>query len=135
VFVADAPKSVEETAVMAVKAVMPAPHGILSVDMTGDASGQPKVTEINAGRFTSSGVVYWHKYGPNFAEIALKAAMGEDPGVAPPLIDPMPKDMYKIMGINAGPTFVRAKDYEATLSEYRSRLARLKSKKLQPDPA
>jgi hypothetical protein len=47
----------------------------------------------------------------------------------------MPKDVYKIMGINARPTFVRASEYEATLSDYRSRLASLKREKGQAERA
>ena len=125
VFTMDVPDSVQETAIAAVRAVMPEPHGLLSVDMTGDRNDTPKVTEINAGRFMSSGVLYWHEHGPNFAEIALRAAFDEAPGIAVPVIDPMPTDLLMVMGINAAPSFFTVKDYETKLAESDARRKRL----------
>jgi hypothetical protein len=125
VFTMIAPDLVEETAIAAVRAVMPEPHGILSVDLTGDRNDIPKVTEINAGRFMSSGVLYWHEHGPNFAGIALRAAFDEDIGIPAPVIDPMPTGLLMVMGINAAPTFFKAPEYEATQEEYQARMRRL----------
>lgn len=125
IYKADAPDGVESAAKKAVLSVMDAPHGILSVDLTGDRHGVPKVTEINAGRFTSSGVLYWAKKGPNFAEIALRAAFDEEQSASLPLVNPMPRDQYMVMGINTPPYFISEEAYKAKVSDYEARCNRL----------
>ena len=97
---AQAPESVRDTARAAVLSMAKRPHGIMSVDLNGDDNDKPHVTEINAGRFTASGVTYWRHKGLNFPELVLKLALGQDHGLAAPVIDPMPSDEYLAMGRN-----------------------------------
>ena len=53
------------------------PHGIYGVDMTLDADGQPRVTEINIGRFFTT-IEFFTQLGLNFPELYVRTAMGED---------------------------------------------------------
>ena len=53
--VSGAPEAAIEASLAAIRAASSKPHGIFSVDTSGDDAGVPKVTEINVGRFTSVG--------------------------------------------------------------------------------
>ena len=115
-----APESVVEVSIASIRAASPKPHGIFSVDTTADDNGVPKVTEINVGRFTSVGAIYWHTQGFNFPHLVLKLAFGEDPGFDTPLINPLPAETYIVQGRNTYPTFVKEdtiKPYDDDLAE------------------
>jgi hypothetical protein len=65
---------VNEVAFDAVTAIDDRPHGIYSVDLREDAEGNPRPTEINAGRgFTTFGL--WSLYGPNFIDLVVRLAL------------------------------------------------------------
>lgn len=69
----------------AVAAVDILPHGIYGVDMMLDASGSPRVTEINIGRFFTT-VEFFATAGLNFPELFARIAFGEKvehPGANP----------------------------------------------------
>ncbi len=100
-----APESVGETAIEAVHAVMPEPDGIFRVDLLADHQGQPRVTEIEAGKFGADGVAFWHEYGYNFPHEALKLSLGGSPQAEPPITNPLPRDMVSISGLNQEITF------------------------------
>jgi carbamoyl-phosphate synthase large subunit len=123
---ASAPDRVRETAWAAVLAVAPRPHGIMSVDLNGDDNGVPHVTEINAGRFTASGVTYWRHKGLNFPELTLRLALGQDPGVKAPVIDPMPADEYLAMGRNTEAAHMKHARVEAMRAGLEARRAKAK---------
>lgn len=64
---------VNRTARDAVFACDSQPHGIYSVDLREDVNGEPRPTEINAGRgFTTFGL--WSMYSHNFLDAAVKLA-------------------------------------------------------------
>ena len=68
--------AVDAEGVRIVESLMPAPHGIFSVDLKDDADGIPQVTEVNAGRlFTMSMLLT--ATGCNFADIAMRLAFNE----------------------------------------------------------
>lgn len=117
--ISGAPGSVVEASVASIRAASPKPHGIFSVDTSADEKGVPKVTEINVGRFTSVGTIYWYSQGFNFPHLVLKLAFGEDPGFDTPLINPLPAETYIVQGRNTYPTFVT----EETISPFEDELA------------
>lgn len=66
-------ENVNRAAVDAVLAIDAKPHGIMSVDLREDAFGNPRPTEINAGRgFTTLGL--WSLHKVNFLDLAVRLA-------------------------------------------------------------
>jgi len=89
----------------AVRALLPVPNGPFFVDMTDDPSGQPRVTEINAGRFGTT-IHFYTEAGCNFPELGMRLAHGETiPGA--PLVDPIEAGTYWIRTLDCGPALVR----------------------------
>ena len=84
----------------AVLALDPAYHGVGFVDLKGDGDGQPRVTELNAGRFGTTHYFYTAA-GANFPELLLRMAQGQPLGV--PRADILPPDLYWIRTLDAGP--------------------------------
>lgn len=121
----DAPPEVREVASRAVRALVPEPDGIFRVDMMADADGTPNVTEVDAGRFGSTGVSYWHRFGFNFPYQALRIGFGEPIDYETPVIDPAPKDIIAIAGVNRNMEFVKLSDVESGETKFRERRSRL----------
>lgn len=109
----------------AVKAVHPRPHGIMTVDMTVHKDGDPRVTEINIGRFGSGGVVNSHALGFNLAQLTMQLALGETPEMSLPAINPFPHDWWIIFGMSVEPVEVHMREPDATEAELQERLKRL----------
>ena len=89
----------------AVRAVADRPHGILGVDLAYDRDGTPRVTEINPGRFMSGGVCHFAAADFNIPGVAVRVAMGEDPGFAPPLLNPVTQGLIFVSGLDTEPAF------------------------------
>ena len=68
---------VDEMAEAAVSSVDADPHGVFCVDLREDETGQPRPTEINAGRFSTT-VGLWSLYSErsNFVALAAELAVG-----------------------------------------------------------
>lgn len=124
VLLRSAPKSVTEVGEKAVRALMPEPDGMFRVDMIADEHGVPNVTEVDAGRFGSGGVAYWHHLGYNFAYEALRMAFDQPVGYATPVINPLPADTASVTGLNRDMTFLRMGEVEPLVAELRARLQR-----------
>ena len=75
-----ADKSIDALSVQAVKALGGKPHGIYGVDMTLDAEGKPRLTEINIGRFFTT-IDFFAACGLNMPDFYCKGAP-LDEGVA-----------------------------------------------------
>src|SRR5688572_428429 len=75
-------------------------HGIWGVDMTLDAEGYPRVTEINIGRFFTT-IEFFAQAGVNFPDIAMRLALGED--VEPIGSNPLPNHLRWERAIDALP--------------------------------
>jgi carbamoyl-phosphate synthase large subunit len=131
-----APERVREVAIAAVRAVSDGrPHGICSVDLRDDRNGVPNVTEINIGRFGTSGAICFYQHGANFPAIALKVAFDEDPGFKPPLIDPLHTDVTVVMSIGSAPTVINDSQHEPLALEYKKRRASLANQATVPGGA
>jgi carbamoyl-phosphate synthase large subunit len=90
---------VDRTALAAVTALDPHPHGVYCVDMKEGADGRPKVTEINAGRFFTTSNFFAHA-GLNMPDLAVRGALGE---TLPTLgSSPLPADLYWIRMVDMG---------------------------------
>ena len=70
------------------------------MDLKGDASGVPRVTELNAGRFGTTHFFYTAA-GANFPEALVRLAMGERPDV--PQENALPAGLTWIRTLDAGP--------------------------------
>lgn len=71
-------EDVSDMAIMAVNAVTDLPHGVFCVDLRENKAGDPKPTEINAGRFSTT-VGLWSLWSErtNFVALAAELAVGE----------------------------------------------------------
>ena len=96
---------VDRIAMAAVSAVTSRPNGVLGVDLAYDKHGDPMVTEINAGRFMSGGVCHFAAVDINIPSIAVKVALGDDTGFAPPLVNPMNSGLIFVSGLDNEPVF------------------------------
>lgn len=68
--------AIDELAQAAIKAICEEPHGVFCVDMKEDAFGQPRVTEVNAGRFFTTSN-FFSQAGLNMPEMSIRAALGQ----------------------------------------------------------
>ncbi|MDQ2960482.1 MAG: carboxylate--amine ligase [Candidatus Dormibacteraeota bacterium] len=86
----------------AVIAVEQRPHGIYGVDMTADASGRLRLTEVNVGRFFTT-IHFFTRAGFNFPSLFVDLALGR---VEPPdheTLDPLPDGKLWIRGMDTEP--------------------------------
>jgi carbamoyl-phosphate synthase large subunit len=92
----------------AVREITLRPNGPFFVDMTEDAAGKPKITEINGGRFGTT-IHFYTEAGFNFPWMAVKLAFGE-PIENTPIIDPIPPDTWWLRTLDCGPVLARGLD-------------------------
>ncbi len=93
---------VAATGEAAVRAIDPRPHGAYFVDMTEDAEGTPRVTEINAGRCGTT-VQFYTEAGCNFPWLLAQLALGrtvDDVGA-------VEVGLYWVRTLDCGPVLVR----------------------------
>lgn len=95
----------------AVRAVDQQPHGVFFVDLKEDDAENPRVTEINAGRFGTT-IHFYTAAGCNFPYLMIKLAFGESIDGAP-LIDPIAPKTYWIRTLDCGPVLVSDLDDES----------------------
>ena len=82
----------------------------------------PNVTEVDAGRFGSGGVAYWHAHGYNFAYEALRLAFDEPIDYDTPQINPLPGDTSSIAGMNRDILFLKMADADVMAGDLDRRL-------------
>jgi predicted ATP-grasp superfamily ATP-dependent carboligase len=68
-----------EIANLAVWSVSKLPNGVFSVDLKENSDSEPKVTEINPGRFLTSSLVLFHLTGYNLPALYHEVAKGNAP--------------------------------------------------------
>ena len=103
---------VTRTALDAVEAVDAKAHGLFAVDMTYDAEGRPRVTEINIGRFFTT-VHFFTKAGVNFPQIYRDIALEEKFPVLERKINPLPDGLVWIRGMDVEPVLTTVAELEA----------------------
>lgn len=59
----------------AVKRIAGEPHGVFGVDLKEDEYGNPKITEINPGRFLTASYVYFARTGYNLPRLMCELAL------------------------------------------------------------
>jgi hypothetical protein len=91
---------ISETALRAVAVIDPLASGIFNVDMVLDAAGEPRVTEINAGRFNTT-VDFFAVAGLNLPDWHFSGHQG---GITP-VIDPLDDELLWIRSMDRPPVF------------------------------
>jgi hypothetical protein len=91
--------NVDELAIRAIRALDPKPHGVYCVDIKTGQDGQPKVTEINAGRFFTTSN-FFAAAGLNMPDLAVRAATGEKLDVVGS--SPLEPDLYWLRMVDMG---------------------------------
>lgn len=107
----------------AVMAIDPEPHGIMGVDLAFDRDGNPKVTEINAGRFMSGGVILFAQSGFNFPYVAAKTGMGETVDGSMKMTNPFPDGMVCVRGLDIEPVITTRSVINSTAQYMKNGLA------------
>lgn len=96
---------VNATAIAAIKAVAPKPHGVFGVDMKECKGVIPRVTEINAGRFYTTSDFGPTIGGVNMPHLYCQLAMGREIG-QPTQENAAPEGKMWIRGIDRVPQVV-----------------------------
>jgi hypothetical protein len=84
---------VDDVAQRATRALDAHPCGVYCIDIKESATGTPKVTEVNAGRFFTTSN-FFAAAGLNMPDLAVRCALGERPPRLPS--SPLPPDLYWI---------------------------------------
>ncbi len=93
---------VDETAMAAILAIDPRPHGVFSVDLTYDSGGVPNLTEINCGRFFTTHH-FFTAAGLNMPLLYVKLAFGQELPPLPKKVNPLPPGLLWIRGMDTLP--------------------------------
>jgi len=100
---------VDEMAEAAVSSVDADPHGVFCVDLREDETGQPRPTEINAGRFSTTVGLWSTSNGmrSNFVALAAELAVGDESRLEH--WEPLPEGLILSRHIDCGHQFTMAK--------------------------
>ena len=101
-----------QLATKAIRAVEDRPHGLYGVDMSYDELDQPRITEINVGRFFTT-IYFFAKAGLNLPRLYVEIAMKRASPPAEPLIDPLEVGLIWVRGMDTEPLLARASDLQA----------------------
>ena len=99
--------NVDDLAQDAIRALDEKPTGVYCVDIKTDASGQARVTEINAGRFFTTSN-FFSAAGLNMPLMAVRAALGEDLPVIGS--SPLEPDLYWVRMVDMGYALVHGNE-------------------------
>lgn len=103
-------RRINEFCEKAVYAIDAKPHGVFDVDMKCDLDGNPKVTEINIGRFLSSSLSLFYKTGFLAPYYCIKLALEGKLPVKIKKINPIPADIIIARQLDIEPQMFYAKD-------------------------
>lgn len=103
---------VNEIAAAAVRAVDPDATGVFCVDLKEDAGGQPRVTEINAGRFFTTSN-FLTEAGANMPYAYVRLALGENVNGLPPF-NAVEEGLYWVRMVDMGYKLVRENEWRST---------------------
>lgn len=100
---------VARTGEAAVRAIDQTPHGVYFVDLKEDASGTPRVTEINAGRCGTT-VRAYVAAGCNFPWLLAQLALGEAVAADGDAHAAVEAGVYWVRTLDCGPVALRGED-------------------------
>ena len=100
---------VDRIAQQAISALDPSPHGVYCVDIKESSAGDPRVTEINTGRFFTTSN-FFAAAGLNMPDMAMRAALGET--LQPVGSSPLDADLYWIRMVDMGYCLVAENDLD-----------------------
>lgn len=106
---------VNEIASAAVRAVDPQATGVFCVDLKEDADGQPRVTEINAGRFFTTSN-FLTEAGANMPYTYVQLALGQNVNGLPPY-DAVEEGLYWVRMVDMGFKLVRENEWRSKALE------------------
>jgi carbamoyl-phosphate synthase large subunit len=99
----------------AVRAIEPAAAGIFTFDARGDVDDRPRLTEINAGRFSLSTNLLDLSSKVTMASAYVRLALGER---LQPIVEPEPADeWYMVRDYDVAPGVWRADDFFSGIEE------------------
>lgn len=104
-------EDINEIGVKAMLAIDEKPHGVFFIDFKCDADGQPKITEVNGGRFGTTSPHFYAKAGFNLPYLMAKLAYGEEIGSIPKF-NVLPADLYWIRTLDCGPVLTSLEEIE-----------------------
>jgi biotin carboxylase len=90
---------IDAVATRAIGALDPRPRGVYCVDVKESADGQPKITEINAGRFFTTSN-FFAAAGLNMPDQLMRCALGERPRRCGS--SPLEPDLYWVRMVDMG---------------------------------
>ena len=95
-------EEVDAVSEAAIRSIDPSPHGLWGVDMTRDADGNPRLTEINIGRFFTTAPEFFATAGVNFADLYVRVGRY---GVSrtEPVLNPLPPGLEWIRSMDRAP--------------------------------
>jgi len=102
---------VNEFAAAAVRAVDPSADGVFCVDLKEDGEGQPRVTEINAGRFFTTSN-FLTEAGANMPFTYVRLALGEHVNGLPPF-NAVEEGLYWVRMVDMGFKLVREGEWRS----------------------
>ena len=114
----------DRVAAEAVHAVDSRPNGIFSVDLTYDRDGELNLTEINIGRFFTTHY-FFTKAGLNLPYLFVKCAFDEELPAFGPKINPLPKNLAWVRGMDFHPVLTTVEEIDHAESELAVRRERL----------
>jgi hypothetical protein len=91
--------AVDDVATSAIRALGGDPRGVYCVDIKESADGEPKVTEINAGRFFTTSN-FFAAAGLNMPDLVMRCALGERPERRGS--SPLEADLYWVRMVDMG---------------------------------
>lgn len=102
--------AVDDVAIAAIRALDPSPCGAYCVDIKEAVDGQPRVTEVNAGRFFTTSN-FFAAAGLNMPDLLMQCALGE----RPPRVgtSPLEAGLYWIRMVDMGYALVPEEQLDA----------------------
>jgi carbamoyl-phosphate synthase large subunit len=120
-FIAD--PAIDDLAIRAIRSVDPVPHGAYNVDLSFDQCGRPRITEVNIGRFGSSGPIHFPVPGFNLPLMAVHCALGRRPDGPLPILNRLPGDVYQVHGVGTDPVIAPVGEVQRLRRELQQRTA------------
>ena len=116
---------IDEIGLAAVTSIDSNASGAFSVDITYDVQGNPKITEINCGRFPTTGH-FLTRAGLNLPYIYLKAGFDEEVELPSQRLNPLENGLLWVRGMDVEPVMTDRSQVEAQQTELEERRRRVR---------